>query len=462
MNKGFLHIVFFERIKWLFLWALPLIILSSCYEETPIPVEAKFTSQFVNGDESVPVQVAIQNLTENADNYFWTFEGGVPATSTDKNPGSITFNQPGTYTLHLLATNSDGEEDTFEKEITVYDAIAIDFETQILESNFPPMEVQITNHTTGEGLQYQWTFEGGNPSSSDQQFPPNVVFDQPGVHTIALTVNNGFETETVETTVEVAPDIESHFTWEVDFFDDDFQAPVTLQCTNHSISETSYLWTFEGGTPATSTLENPSVTFHNPGTHTIQLTVNNGKNTATSSDQITVIADTNLRSFSNVKFGINVAHNQQLIPAFFSTELRQSFFSNEITASNGDSIDICFSGLNNSFNLNKFIAPNQVQLNGFMQIPNATETVFINSQEICNCGGMTSSQFDAMSNDLPLQNINITNSVAAAQSFDATMVPRVVLFQTQDGRKGAIKIKQFVDAGNGSYLLTDIKVQKLP
>ena len=34
--------------------------------------------------------------------------------------------------------------------------------------------------------------------------------------------------------------------------------------------------------------------------------------------------------------------------------------------------------------------------------------------------------------------------------------------KTEDGRKGAIKIKDFVANGTSSYILVDIKVQKLP
>ncbi len=35
-------------------------------------------------------------------------------------------------------------------------------------------------------------------------------------------------------------------------------------------------WSFEGGTPATSTAENPTVTYNNPGTYNVQLTVHDG------------------------------------------------------------------------------------------------------------------------------------------------------------------------------------------
>ena len=54
---------------------------------------------------------------------------------------------------------------------------------------------------------------------------------------------------------------------------------------------TSWLWTFEGGTPSTSTLKNPSgIVYNNPGTFDVTLTVTNpeGSDTKTIPDYITV------------------------------------------------------------------------------------------------------------------------------------------------------------------------------
>ena len=97
----------------------------------------------------------------------------------------------------------------------------------------------------------------------------------------------------------------------------------------------------------------------------------------------------------------------------------------------------------------------------FFPITEAKTTIFVNSQEICNCGlNFTEEEFNAMTNDTPLRALSITHSVAGAQAFTNTL-PRIVLFQTHDGRKGAIKIKQFVSKGaENSYILCDIKVQK--
>jgi len=53
---------------------------------------------------------------------------------------------------------------------------------------------------------------------------------------------------------------------------------------------TSWDWTFEGGTPETSTLENPTVMYYNTGSFDVSLTVSDGTNTSTLTleDYITV------------------------------------------------------------------------------------------------------------------------------------------------------------------------------
>lgn len=78
-----------------------------------------------------------------------------------------------------------------------------------------------------------------------------------------------------------------------------FSANVTTICvgqsvsyTNQSQNATTYNWTFNGGTPATSTATNPSVTYNTPGTYTVSLVASNGaqSNTATQTNYINVVA----------------------------------------------------------------------------------------------------------------------------------------------------------------------------
>jgi PKD repeat protein len=60
--------------------------------------------------------------------------------------------------------------------------------------------------------------------------------------------------------------------------------------TNTSTNATSYSWSFTGGTPATSTATNPTVTYSSPGIYTVSLTATNstGSDTETITDMITV------------------------------------------------------------------------------------------------------------------------------------------------------------------------------
>lgn len=71
----------------------------------------------------------------------------------------------------------------------------------------------------------------------------------------------------------------------------------TVQFTNTSTGNiTSYSWQFPGGTPATSTAQNPTVTYASVGTYNVTLTVSgpNGDNTKTSNAFITVSAPSSL------------------------------------------------------------------------------------------------------------------------------------------------------------------------
>jgi PKD repeat protein len=65
----------------------------------------------------------------------------------------------------------------------------------------------------------------------------------------------------------------------------------SVHFTDLSVNEpSSWSWTFEGGTPSTSSLENPEVVYNLQGVYDVTLTVTNegGTNTMTKQDYITV------------------------------------------------------------------------------------------------------------------------------------------------------------------------------
>ena len=440
---------------------ISLLLLSSCSKEEAILVMVDFETSIINDDYSAPVYVGIYNKTKGADTYLWTFEGGNPETSTSKNPGTITYNQGGTYTIKLKASNQDEEFDEKEVTINLNDELTANFNIEIIDNNFPPLEVALTNTSTGAD-DYSWTFQNGNPETSDIENPENVVFNEPGDYLITLEVNNSTgESLNKQETITVAPHLETDFDYEISFNDEDLQVPVTLTMVNNSISATDYSWTFTGGTPETSTEENPIVIYNTPGTYSFSLEATNGKETQTITKEITVVANTNLRIFENLEIGINTAHNNNVKAAFFSTTTGELLTKNLVTEENGASIDICFFGLNQNFINNKFISPDEVQTTVFDAIPNATHTKFINFLENCNCSAsMTVDEFDNMSDDTLLNNLTIEETSEGLQSFDNTVNPRIILFETGDGRKGAIKITNFVENGQDSYITINVKVEK--
>lgn len=439
------------------LFGILALIFNGCAVEEGIPVTADFTINVVNNDYSVPVKVEITNKSTGAETYEWSFEGATVESSTEKNPQLITYATAGVYKIKLKASNKDGNEDEKEIEIKADAAMNVDFEWQMQGSDISPVTLQMVDKSLG-ATQYLWEFEGGNPATSNVQ-NPNVVFTSAGDHVIKLTISNGLETYSTQKTVTVQPAMTVDFDWSIDFIDNDYQAPVLLHLNNMSTNAVSYEWIITGANPSTTTATSPDITFASAGIYTITLNATNDKETKTLQKQITIHPDTNLLSFSDVKLGINTAHST--IGCFFSSYLGTVIKQGEVTAANGSKIDFGFFGLNSSFSYNQFVSPDEVQNTAFSAIPNAMHTKIINSQELVGTQ-LTNSGFNAINSGSDFNSVNINETNAGKTPFNNSVVPRIILFKTEDGRKGAVKIKNFVSAGAGSYILVDIKVQKQP
>ncbi len=153
--------------------------------------------------------------------------------------------------------------------------------------------VGFTDLSTGNPLTWEWTFEGGTPSTYNGQFPPDITYNTVGLFDVTLTITNdwGTSTETKTDYIEVfdtppppaanfAADLTTIYVGEsVDFTDLSTNTP------------TSWQWTFEGGNPATSTFQNPTnITYNTAGTFDVTLTATNayGSDTEVKTDYITV------------------------------------------------------------------------------------------------------------------------------------------------------------------------------
>lgn len=135
-------------------------------------------------------------------------------------------------------------------------------------------EVQFTDNSVGDVTTYTWTFEGGTPESSDEE-NPNVTYEAPGVYDVTLTVSDGTDEHTLlmEDYIEVSAIQASFEANNVDICDGDVvEFTSTTECTDN------LTWTFEGGDPASSNEENPTVTYSAAGVYSVTLTAYNGDN----------------------------------------------------------------------------------------------------------------------------------------------------------------------------------------
>ncbi len=431
--------------------------ISGCYKEKTFPVKADFSIEVIGNKYAVPVKVNITNNTTGAETYTWILTGASPDASTNRDPGTLQYDAKGIYTIKLKAANQYGGMDSMDISIQIDAAIQIGFKLTNNQSYYPDAVVQTLNTTIG-ATSYNWQFMGGVPASSTNMQPGNVVFSQPGTHLITLTVGNGKETYTKDSTITVLPALVADFTIIWAPADNDMEVPFTAILQNNSISATKYNWVTNGANPGMATVEAPSLVYNTPGTYTVSLTAANDKRAVTVNKTITLFANSNLYQFTAVRLGINTAQNT--IGCYFSAVMGKAIKSSEVTALNGSQIDIVYFGLNNAFIYNKFISPDSVQLYTFSAIPNAINTKIINRQENCTCTNLSAAEFDGMSTDAKLQSLNVDQTPAAFAQFDNNVLPRIVLFKTQDGRKGAIKIRQFVNEGAQSYVLCDIKLMK--
>lgn len=259
-----------------------------------------FSSSATTG--CLPFTVQFMDNSDTTYLWNWTFEGGIPATSTEQNP-VVVYDTPGTYDVSLTVITQTNSTFTINRPnfVTVGAAPTAGF-TQVLAGN----SVTFTN-TSIAGNTYTWDFGDGNTSTASN---PSHTYSSVGDYTVLLTVNNscGSDTYTSTVTVLVVPPTAS------------FSPSGTSGCVPYTVNFSSapvgnpdtYNWSFPGGTPATSTNPNPTVVYNSAGTYSVQLTVSNaaGSNTATLNQGITVgAAPTALFSFGVNQFEVSFLNN---------------------------------------------------------------------------------------------------------------------------------------------------------
>ncbi|HSG68353.1 MAG TPA: GEVED domain-containing protein, partial [Bacteroidales bacterium] len=324
-------------------------IASFNYGPTPPPT-ANFTASpnpAMQGQE-----VSFSDLsTNNPTNWAWTFEGGTPATSNAQNP-VVTYAATGSFDVTLEVQNGSGSDIL---SLTDYITIVEPSYCTSSGSNTTRGWIQsfsLGNYTKNSGdnngyadftsdliqvesgQSYNLTGTPGFPGRSQREFwrvwidyNQDYDFSDPGEEVFAansqkstvtgtVTIPGGLSGETrmrVSMQYNTAPGPCDNFTYgEVEEYTITFGTPVpqppvadfsgsptnlaeggSVQFSDQSLNNpTSWSWSFPGGTPSSSTEQNPLVQYTGVGNFDVSLTATNaqGSDNITLTGYITVTA----------------------------------------------------------------------------------------------------------------------------------------------------------------------------
>lgn len=270
--------------------------------------------------------VTFNNTSTNATSYSWSMPGANPTTSTSTSP-TVTYTTAGTYTVTLTATGPGGNDTEVKTNI-----ITVTQGPQPSFTSLPNgLAVNFTDQSTG-ATSWSWTFgDGGNSTQQN----PSHTYASNGTYQVCLTADNAncpaqntCNNVTVTSGSSGVP-----------------QAAASVSTTNICVGDTvffydqssnnpsSYLWSFPGGSPATSTQANPLVIYNTPGVYNISLTATNalGSSTANYSNYVYVHANT-VADFNQINNALTVNFIDQSMNA---TNFTWSFGDN--SASNQSS-----------------------------------------------------------------------------------------------------------------------------
>jgi PKD repeat protein len=152
-----------------------------------------------------------------------------------------------------------------------------------------PLSVSFSDASTGSPTSWLWTFTGGTPATSTSQ-NPTVVYNAPGTYAVTLRATNQFGNNTItkQSFVTVQPPV-------ADFTADAVSGCPGLRVSFNDITtcnQSNRVWTFPGGSPATSTQANPQVIYNAVGQYDVTLT--SGGVTITKPNFITVTSGGNI------------------------------------------------------------------------------------------------------------------------------------------------------------------------
>lgn len=270
-------------------------------DQTTIPI-----ANFVADEVVIPAGgvVNFTNLSINGpfDEFAWSFEGGLPFSSSDENPENIAYANPGIYDVQLVVTDANGNQDTELKQDYIK-VIPLASEPPVVNfiANYtviaPGESVNFRDLTYGHPYRWNWTFQGASVATSTEQHPQNIVYNNPGVYTVQLVAWNNLGIDSLMRTDYIVVSNNPPCTSPPV---PDFRASNRLIVASNKVyfedlttnNPSNWNWYFEYGYPSYSNNSNitQGIEYNFPGIYDVTLTVNNncGSDYITKNDYIYV------------------------------------------------------------------------------------------------------------------------------------------------------------------------------
>jgi len=232
--------------------------------------------------------VRFTNLSQNGpfNQWAWHFDGGTPANCSDSIPPVIAYTEVGTYNVELRCRKTNGVQDIELKENYIR---VVPHSDERPVANFtsnktlvrPGETVNFIDLSSAYPYRWAWEFDGGYPAASNQP-NPSIVYNTPGTYNVKLTVSNniGSDEITKEMYIVVSDSDPCTAAPQADFSAVNrlIAAGTAVNFENLSTNGVAYsMWTFEGGSPRTSTEFSPTnpVMYATPGIYDVTLIVSN-------------------------------------------------------------------------------------------------------------------------------------------------------------------------------------------
>jgi len=136
--------------------------------------------------------------------------------------------------------------------------------------------VDFTDLSTNSPTSWSWEFPGGTPATSTAE-NPSVVYNTAGVYDVTLTVTNANGSDDITMTLYIEVIADGTLTAAFSATPLVVASGGDVTFTDESIGDvTTWDWEFEGGTPGTSSDQNPVINYPTAGVYSVTLTVSDG------------------------------------------------------------------------------------------------------------------------------------------------------------------------------------------